>query len=472
MKLWIIIIIASFFASHHSVQAQWEPVDLPIIQPGFSAKLNEFGDGNSMYLYGYTVVYDENGVSQGTPLVLSWINEDTLIDFMYFDGWIRNINLYQGDTIITGSFHSAFAPEEWPEGGPNSNSVSFSGRIVNGILEPFGEFNGSVWSRVIDGYLYMYGLFTEAMGYTCNVIRWDGENWEPVGPPIEASNCAIQTAMIFQGDFYVAGNIITENGKLDNLVLKNGVWQALDETMSAAIAHFNAMEVYQGELYAGGLIRKIDGFAGNMIQRWNGEAWSEVGNSLYGFTPSTWAQLYEMKVYNGHLYACGLIQYAGGEEIRGIVRWDGSQWCGFNIEGIQSVMSFAIWNNYLYVIHDGIEPFMGSETFLNRFNLDNEVFPCSEVFTSTQDASEDELVFNIFPNPTSSYLTLTGSALLPGSELKVYNVAGQQVYSEVLPYAHETHTLDARRFGPAGLYLLHLNTPGHTPVVKKVVVQE
>ncbi len=80
--------------------------------------------------------------------------------------------------------------------------------------------------------------------------------------------------------------------------------------------------------------------------------------------------------------------------------------------------------------------------------------------------------FNIHPNPTSSYLTLTGSALLPGSELKVYNVAGQQVYSEVLPYAHETHTLDARRFGPAGLYLLHLNTPGHTPVVKKVVVQE
>ena len=452
------------------VKSQWESVELFSQQS--SGTIQEFDNGSSMYLYSYTVVYDDNGVSLGTPVVLSWIYEDTIIDYLYFAGLIRSINVFQGDTIITGSFQAAFAPEEWPEGGPNSNNVSFSGRITNGVLEPFGEFNGSVWSRVIDGHLYMYGVFTEAMGYTCNVIRWDGENWEPVGPPIVASHCSIRTAMIYQGDLYVAGNINTVNGERDILVLKNGIWQAVGETVLAGIANFLAMEVYQGQLYAGGLIRKIDGFAGNMIQRWNGEAWSEVGNSLYGFTPSTWAQLYEMKVYNGHLYACGLIQYAGGEEIRGIVRWDGSQWCGFNIEGIQSIRSFAIWNNYLYVIHDGIEPFMGSETFLNRFNLDNEAFPCSEVFSSTQDASEDELVFNISPNPTTSHLTLTGSALLPGSELKVYNVAGQQVYSEVLPYAHETHTLDGRQFGPAGLYLLHLNTPGHAPVVKKVVVQE
>ncbi|TVR38000.1 MAG: T9SS C-terminal target domain-containing protein, partial [Cryomorphaceae bacterium] len=85
---------------------------------------------------------------------------------------------------------------------------------------------------------------------------------------------------------------------------------------------------------------------------------------------------------------------------------------------------------------------------------------------------QSDLLFSIHPNPTNAHLTLSGSALLPGSELKVYNLAGQQVYSEVLQNAHETHTLDARRFGPAGMYLLHLNTPGRTPVVKKVVVQE
>jgi len=32
--------------------------------------------------------------------------------------------------------------------------------------------------------------------------------------------------------------------------------------------------------------------------------------------------------------------------------------------------------------------------------------------------------------------------------------------------------LDARQFGPAGMYLLHVKPPGMAAVVKKVVVQE
>jgi hypothetical protein len=54
----------------------------------------------------------------------------------------------------------------------------------------------------------------------------------------------------------------------------------------------------------------------------------------------------------------------------------------------------------------------------------------------------------------------------------VYNLAGQHVYSHQLTQSHDQFTMDARQFGPAGMYLLHVQPPGEAAVVKKVVVQE
>lgn len=115
------------------------------------------------------------------------------------------------------------------------------------------------------------------MGDSCNVIKWDGEQWEPIGPPLSASHHNIRDIAYYNNELYIAGNISMDNGLKDILVLRDGEWQAVGESIQTGISRFNKLVVFNSELYAARTIRKVDGFAGNMIQRWNGEIWQEVG---------------------------------------------------------------------------------------------------------------------------------------------------------------------------------------------------
>ena len=112
----------------------------------------------------------------------------------------------------------------------------------------------------------------------------------------------------------------------------------------------------------------------------------------------------------------------------------------------------------------------GEFDFSTFYIHDGETFwPCTEP-VSAKTIETDQ--FSIHPNPTSSNLTLTGPSLLPGTAITVYNLAGQQVYGQEMSQATSQLVLNARQFGPAGMYLLHIQTPGKAPVVKMVVVQE
>jgi len=90
---------------------------------------------------------------------------------------------------------------------------------------------------------------------------------------------------------------------------------------------------------------------------------------------------------------------------------------------------------------------------------------------NTQQVQEPDQFF-VYPNPTRSHLTLTSPSLLPGTHITVYNLAGQLVFGQELSQSTSELVLDARQFGPAGMYLLHVQPPGMAAVVKKVVVQE
>jgi len=90
---------------------------------------------------------------------------------------------------------------------------------------------------------------------------------------------------------------------------------------------------------------------------------------------------------------------------------------------------------------------------------------------NTQQIPEPDQLF-VYPNPTTQFLTLTSPSLLPGTQITVYNLAGQQVYGQELSQNTSELVLDARQFGPAGMYLLHVQPPDMAAVVKKVVVQE
>ena len=132
----------------------------------------------------------------------------------------------------------------------------------------------------IDGNdLYVGGCFNTIGGIEAHgIARWDGQSWHALGAGIES-------------------------GRSD------GVSEIL---------------VHDGVVYAGGSFNESGGVVCHNIARWDGEAWHALGG---GLTDSPCIPpVYCIVAFQGDVYVGGFMQKAGGVSVRGVARWDGSQW--------------------------------------------------------------------------------------------------------------------------------------------------
>ena len=464
------ITIIFFLLIHYTLQisAQWEVMEMEVFQSwAGTTKVDAFNDDGSYFFYGAATPVDTNGQSIMNGFLFSTYNEGVVKDRVLVNNPIRSIVEFQGDTIIAGAFHTVYFVDSFPTVQASIQRVMV---LNNGSMQQLGSFNASCRAKVIGEDLYIFGYFSEAMGDSCNVIKWDGQQWEPVGPPLLASHHDIRDLAFYNDELYIAGRILMDNGLRDILVLRDGEWQEVGETIQAGISSFNKLEVYNDELYAAGGIRKLDGFAGNMIQRWNGEIWQEVGNSLYALSPSLYAQVRDMKVYEDLLYVSGEFITAGGIDAPGIARWDGSQWCGLYTQGsVGQINSFAFTGGELYVRQqfDGIPA--GNPAFIHRYTMGDEVFPCSEVFTALDDVQPQH--FSIAPNPCIDHFYLEIKSTNNQSRtLSIFSITGQLVKTEPLS-GNQRHTVDISGLD-AGMYVVQIMDEQNVLSTAKLVVQD
>jgi len=113
------------------------------------------------------------------------------------------------------------------------------------------------------------------------------------------------------------------------------------------------LQVYQGELYVGGLIPLNAGNAGYCLQKWNGSVWSQVGEGLQDDTGgSGWTiKVRDLLVHDGKLFVCGGFGYAGHVYAPRIATWDGVEWCsvGGDFGEDHEVTAMAFYNDTLYI---------------------------------------------------------------------------------------------------------------------------
>src|SRR5687767_15868867 len=84
-------------------------------------------------------------------------------------------------------------------------------------------------------------------------------------------------------------------------------------------ATVNALALFGTVLYAGGQFTTAGGVGANYMARWNGSAWSALGNGKNG-------DLWTMAVIGADRYAGGQLTTAGGVRVNYIARWDRSAW--------------------------------------------------------------------------------------------------------------------------------------------------
>jgi hypothetical protein len=179
-------------------------------------------------------------------------------------------------------------------------------------------------------------------------------------------------------------------------------------TSVSATADLNCMAEYNGYLFIGGIFDSINGSPMSNIVCWNGNTFLPV-ESING-------QVYALQVFDGKLYAGGLFDSAGGKPANNIACWNGSSWSALG-QGVNNVV-FALdtFQGNLYVGGGFTNPY----NYIAKFDTasDNTV----RIFQSV----------SIFPNPTSGILYIGIPSGAINSELEIYDMLGQKMYSNIL----------------------------------------
>lgn len=227
---------------------------------------------------------------------------------------------------------------------------------IHAQWSPFAA--GNTDGTVIDltwyqGDLYAGGFFTQINGDNASsVARWDGSNWQPVGggltdgvhnlEEIDSTLYAVRYEMQVDSNWVYA--------------LQNGSWEKVGPGFYLSGANAGQfytpsmydVKQYNGAIYACGEFNQNGDSTVNGIAQWNGTSWQSVGGGLS--TPFFGQVIYphQALVWDGKLFVCGNFQQAGGVTVNGVAAWDGSAWSALGDGFNSTVYGLGVYNNELY----------------------------------------------------------------------------------------------------------------------------
>lgn len=181
--------------------------------------------------------------------------------------------------------------------------------------------------------LYVGGDFRRAGELDVRgVARWDAGGWS--APPELGRSLSVRALAVHDDGagpaLYVADNVRTDVAYADRVSRLDGdAWTSIGDTrLGGWISALHSHDDGSGAaLYAGGLIEEIGGRAASNIARWDGDAWSPVGG---GIGTDGRGRVFALATHNDGsgpaLYAAGSFGAAGGRDITDLARWDGDAW--------------------------------------------------------------------------------------------------------------------------------------------------
>ena len=170
--------------------------------------------------------------------------------------------------------------------------------------------------------LIVGGGFSNAGGNAANKIAaWDGANWSTLSNGIQGSLIACEAGVnvlqVYQGNLIAGGLYTFANNISDNFIYKwNGsAWSSLSNklvTNVAGLASIKAMTVYNNKLIVAGRFDTINGVAAINIAQWNGTTWSSLGS---GGPSTSFGTIESLTVFNNELYAGGSFTFVASGNI-------------------------------------------------------------------------------------------------------------------------------------------------------------
>ena len=180
----------------------------------------------------------------------------------------------------------------------------------------FSWWDGKAWTPPFGGFLANEGepdraptVFTTMKKGDAEVLYLGGE-FERAGPIGEEVSCSY---------------IVQWDGKTYSPL---GKGLGGEDLMEGYVPFVQALCVFEGDLYVGGLFTSAGGKKARGIAKWDGKEWHALGGGVEGTVRA-------IAAVGGKVYAAGEFTKAGEIETRNIAAWDGEQWTalGAGVDG-------------------------------------------------------------------------------------------------------------------------------------------
>ena len=351
------------------------------------------------------------------------------------NGFVQNVTdivSFNNEIIICGPFQSC------------------GGKVIQGIARWDGtdwfSIGGSVdsaWEsvqrlEVYNNELYAIGYFTRIGGVPTNgIAKWNGQNWIDLSQGFNLDcGSAIQSRAIrhFNNELYLVGNYNCPN---DERIMKrvNNQWVQVGSDITGDF-WLNNLTIFKNKLYVSGYFfapyatdNGIFSFDGTNFENTNG-----------GALPSNVWNTFE---YKDELYVSGQIDFAGGQPIGRLAKWDGDQWLNTNINTAGTIYAMAEYNGKLIV--GGFINDINGTGVTNLASIDFDAVGINNVNSTSY--------FKLYPNPTNSTFSIELSNFSNSKGISIYNAVGQLM----LPQKTAEKTFDVSSYAK-GMYVVEVQT--------------
>jgi len=238
-------------------------------------------------------------------------------------GDVRSLAFHAENLVAGGSFTTA-------GGNPAPGIAVWNGTAWSTLG---GGIAGTVRTLVTFGTdLVAGGSFaTTGNGPACNIARWDGAMWHPLGEGVRQSPGAsdpseVAALAVLDGILYAIGTFDSAGvSAASNIARWDGVaWSPLGEGLCdvpAPLPVGSDLAVLGTAIVATGCFSCVGSLAAHHAARWDGAAWSDMGFEFPALCPE-----FEVEVLDGMLFAGGVLPHPANPSTTSIVRWDGSAW--------------------------------------------------------------------------------------------------------------------------------------------------
>ncbi|MEM1217757.1 MAG: T9SS type A sorting domain-containing protein [Bacteroidota bacterium] len=215
-------------------------------------------------------------------------------------------------------------------------------------------FNGTMVNcNYYQDTLYATGFFNticgESVGY---IAKWEENEWRPSSVNITDPGHAMRTIgdklYIARYEESIDSNWVYVYGNGTLSKLGEGIYLTTASGLSELPNIYDIIE-YNGKIIACGEFDRVGSANIQGIMEWDGNSWGPLGTGLSEGIDGSFPVLFphQLLVHDGELYVTGNFKFAGGVEVNGIGKWDGTEWTALGDGFNGTVYSLIVYNGAL-----------------------------------------------------------------------------------------------------------------------------